>query len=368
MEHLFYGSYFIPMKKFILPVTFLFLIILSTQAQVFKDNEGTSLKDLVNTLGSRIKLSGYAQFGYTYDPAEKVDNTFDIKRIIFMADGKITDRWKMYFMYDFKSSKTLEIYTEYKFFDALKVRLGQYKTPLTLENQLSPSAVELIDCYSLAASYMAGISPSDDLYGSQGGRDQGLMIYGDFLPAEEGYHRLGYKLAVMNGQGINIKDRNTQKDIIGSLSYKPCSEATLCATMEEGRGNAVATSVYNPDLKVGDNYRRARWSVGGEVKTSLADLRSEYMAGRDAAVRSEGFYATGNLHLTRVIDLVVSYDYLNRNKSWGDRAEQTNYVAGLLYWFYPRCRLQLIYTYRDMHEDIYKKGGNLLQAQVQFRF
>lgn len=354
------------MKTHLFAAVLLSLLLSPVKAQVF--DTGTSLKDLVNTLGSRIKLMGYAQFGYTYDPTQETDNTFETKRIIFMADGKITDQWNMYFMYDFKGSKTLEVYSEYKFCEALKVRIGQYKTPLTLENQLSPSSVELIDCYSQAANYLAGIAPSDPLYGGQGGRDQGILIHGDFLPTETGFHQLGYRFALMNGQGIDTKDKNSQKDLIGAFLYRPCPQATLGITAEEGRGHAVGLNPYNPDINIGENYRRFRWSIGSEVKTALADFRTEYIAGKDASVRSEGYYATGNLHLTRQIDLIASYDYLNRNKAWENRAKQTNYVGGVQYWFYPRCRLQLVYTYRDTHDDESKESGNLLQAQVQFRF
>ena len=73
------------------------------------------LNDVVNTLKDRISLSGYAQVGYTYDDAgEGTSNTFDIKRVIFMARGKITDKWSAYFMYSFANTgKILEAYTEY---------------------------------------------------------------------------------------------------------------------------------------------------------------------------------------------------------------------------------------------------------------
>lgn len=54
---------------------------------------------MVNTLKERITLAGYAQLGYTYDDAAKKMITFDIKRIIFMAHGQITDRWTCDFMY-----------------------------------------------------------------------------------------------------------------------------------------------------------------------------------------------------------------------------------------------------------------------------
>lgn len=353
--------HFTLMKAPILLATLALALSLPLKAQVFK-NENT--QKVVNTLRERIKLSGYVQGAYT---ADRDENTFELKRAILMADGQITKQWRVYYMLDLKGPKTLEAYTEYKFHEALQVRFGQYKNPFSIENQISPTLIEQIETYSLVGNYLAGISSADPLYGGHSGRDQGLMVFGNLVD-KGAYHALTYKLAVMNGQGINVKDKNTQKDLIAYLHYKPCAEATLAASIWEGRGHAIAESPYNPGLKTGDNYRRARWSAGAEVKTRLADLRGEYMAGRDAGVRSQGYYVVGNLHLTDKLDLLASYDYLQRNKDMGNAAEQTNYIGGLQYWFYPRCRLQLVYTYRDNLHDPNQRGGNLLQAQVQVRF
>lgn len=334
----------------------------SSEAQLFK-SENT--EKVVNTLKSRIKLSGYVQGGYNCDREE---NSFDLKRAILMVDGQVTKNWRLYYMYEFKKGKTLEAYSEYKICEALQLRLGQYKNPFSIENQLSPTVVEQINCYSLVSNYLAGIDGSDPLYGAHGGRDQGLMLHGNLFRFDENRFHLSYQLAVMNGQGINQKDKNTQKDMIASVQYRPCREALIGASIQEGRGSAITPNPYVPSVEVGERYRRARWSIGAEVKTSLADIRTEYIAGRDADVRSDGYYATGNLHLTRKVDAVLSYDHLNRNKEIGDAASQTNYVGGLQYWFYPRCRLQLVYTYRDASKDPIARGGNLLQTQFQIRF
>ena len=48
----------------------------------------TSLGKVVNTLKERISLSVYAQLGYTYNSTADPNNTFDIKRIIFMEDNR----------------------------------------------------------------------------------------------------------------------------------------------------------------------------------------------------------------------------------------------------------------------------------------
>ena len=75
------------MKRILLSC-FLLLSVYTLRAQ------DACLNDVVNTLKERISLAGYAQVGYTYDDAgEKASNTFDLKRVIFMARGKITDKW-----------------------------------------------------------------------------------------------------------------------------------------------------------------------------------------------------------------------------------------------------------------------------------
>ena len=111
------------------------------------------------------------------------------------------------------------------------------------------------------------------------------------------------------------------------------------------------------------NYTKNRWSIGGIITTTSFSLRSEYLAGKDGGVKSDGFYATGCYRMLRNFDLVASYDYFNANKAVSRK--QTNYIAGLQYWFYPKCRLQAQYTFCDRNKG---KDSNLFQAQVQVRF
>ena len=218
------------MKRILLSCL-LILFIYTLKAQ------DTHLNDVVNTLKERISLAGYAQVGYTYDDAgEKASNTFDIKRVIFMARGKITDKWSCYFMYSFANTgKILEAYTEYQFLPQLTARIGQFKTMYTIENPMSPCFVELINCYSQAVNYLAGINGSDPLYGSNSGRDMGILIYGDLFKK-----KLSYNFAVMNGQGINLKDKNNQKDIVGSLMVHPLDWLSVGGSFIKGKGFAVA--------------------------------------------------------------------------------------------------------------------------------
>ncbi|KAA6316144.1 hypothetical protein EZS27_033502, partial [termite gut metagenome] len=75
------------MKRNLLFISIAFLALNNAFAQESPANV------VVNTLRERIDLSGYAQTGYTYDDQVSNSNTFDIKRIIFMAQGKISNEW-----------------------------------------------------------------------------------------------------------------------------------------------------------------------------------------------------------------------------------------------------------------------------------
>lgn len=333
-------------------------LFLATASYAF--SQETTVNNLVNTLKERLTVEGYAQMAYTYDNTEGAKaNTFEVKRAILMLRGKITDRWSCYFSYNFANTgKILEVYTEYKFLPELSVRFGEFKTMFTFENPMSPCNMELINVYSQATNYLAGYDSSDPLYGSNAGRDIGLMVYGDLFGK-----LFNYKLAVMNGQGINKKDGNNQKDIVGTLIANPTQWLAIGGTFVKGTGCAVGTSAVNPDIQIGDNYERNRWSAGAMLKFRPVDIRTEYLHGKDGKVRSDGYYAVASIHVLPRIDVIAAVDYFNRNKA--QRDWQANYVGGLQWWFYPKCRLQVQYTYRDPH---LREASNLLQAQVQVRF
>jgi predicted porin len=175
---------------------------------------------------------------------------------------------------------------------------------------------------------------------------------------------LHYQLALMNGQGINLKDQNKNKDVVGNLMVKPLKWLSVGGSFIQGKGHALAAGNMVPGIAQGDDYTRNRWAAGATVETKPVSLRSEYLKGKDGGVKSEGFYAVASFHLIpNKADAVASYDYFNGNKSLGN--QQTNYVAGVQYWFYPKCRLQLQYTFRNVKEG---ENSNLIQTQIQVRF
>ena len=329
--------------------------------------------DWTKDFTSRITLNGYAQGGWSYqNPNDKPQNAYNLKRTLLWAKARITDRWSFLFMHDF-SSVVQEFYTDYRLSkgNELTVRLGQFKHSYTMENPMSPTQLELVDVYSQAVLYLAGEGP-DPLNGVNYGRDMGLEVYGDLAKG-----LLHYELALMSGQGVNRKDLNNQTDFIAKLELRPVDGFRVVASGYLGTGCAVGTAAWNPEINVGDNYKRNRYSVGAEYKTQPytgskykearpASIRAEWLGGQDGNVGSRGGYVTTASPVVDALDIVASGETFDRNTKV-DGWDQTNLTVGLQYWFYKKCRMQLQYT-RCMCGDMIGKDYNWLQAQMQVAF
>ena len=346
------------------------LVSVGAMAQQKEKSEPDWMKELT----SRITLNGYAQAGWAYqNPNDKSTNTYNLKRTLLWAKARITDRWSFLFMHDF-SSVVQEFYSDYRITNnkALTVRFGQFKHAYTMENPLSPTQLELVDVYSQAVLYLAGEGP-DPLNGANYGRDMGLEIYGDLAKG-----LLHYELALMSGQGINRKDLNNNKDFIAKLEVKPIDGLRIVGSGYLGKGCAVGTAAWNPNINVGDNYTRNRYSVGAEYKTRAyspgkykearpASIRAEWLGGKDGDVGSRGGYITTSIPVHDALDVVASGETFDRNTTvsgW----DQTNLTLGVQYWFYKKCRLQLQYTRCLCGENISTNDYDWVQAQLQVAF
>jgi hypothetical protein len=347
-------------------------ITVACSSAALGQNKSTEGIDWMQELKSRITIHGYMQGGYEYsDKGGNTTSSFNFKRAIFWGRARITDRWSFMFMNNFALSKgVLEFWTDYRITNnkALTVRVGQFQHPFSMESPLTPVMLELIDITSQSVTNLAnGYEP---LLGPNYGRDQGIMLLGDLF--NDHFH---YELAVMNGQGINTADGNSDKDVILKLEYRPSKEFRIVASGQKGRGHAVNTVAWN-DIAVGDDYRRDRVSFGGELKVPTLlgrqsssggiNLRSEFLAGKDGDVSSRGAYLTGSVALGKGVDVIASADYYDRNTSTSGW-QQTNVTGGVQYWFYPKCRLQLQYTH-SFCGHLMGDDYNRVQAQVQVAF
>ncbi len=334
------------------------------QGQKEEQRGSSKLPEWVDDLSKRVQIDGYVQGGFTYEHTGGRDNnTFDLKRSILVVAAPISDRWFAFFMHDF-SSVVQEYYATYRVTNnkALSVKFGQFKNALTYENSQSPTGMEAIDVYAEGVTYLAGCG-SDRLMGTQYGRDLGLEVFGQ---TNDG--KLKYALEVMNGQGVNRKDGNNEKDFIGKLEYSPVEGLSFIASGQLGRGHAVGKSVYNPDIEIGQDYKRNRWTLGFAYNSKPFNVHGEYVEGRDGDVTSRGAYVSSTVPVAKHLDVVGSYDFFNFNTK--AHMHQHKAIFGIQYWFYKHCRLQAQYVYKNasVQNGIFTHGANhAIMCQLQVR-
>ena len=324
---------------------------------------------------SKLTLFGYAQtqFDMTKTGAE-TKNSFSMTRIILMANAELTRKLSFFLMIDVASTQAAkhlhEYFAQYAFMPELKVRIGQFKTPYTLENIISPTLLGTVNLNE-GTRYMAGIA-GDTLYGNYVGRDLGAMITGDAIKARDGHYYLNYSLGVFNGAGMNLRDNNKHKDVAAMLNILPIKDITLSGSFIIGKGNAQVDDMFGT-IAQGTDYTRNRWSVGAEVNYKPLKLRTEYMQGRNGDINNRAFYAELWCRLFRNFDVVLDFDYLDKNTSLSKEARDAfpawtrthNYLVGLQYWVYKACRISTQYIYSNRNTGPDTKSW-LTQFQIAF--
>ena len=68
------------------------------------------------------------------------------------------------------------------------------------------------------------------------GRDAGIMFTGDFFKYKT-WKLFNYSIGVFNGTGMNQKENNSQKDIIGQLNITPIKSLMLSSSFILGTGH-----------------------------------------------------------------------------------------------------------------------------------
>ena len=324
---------------------------------------------------SKLTLFGYAQtqFDMTKTGPE-TKNSFTMMRVILMANAELTRKLSFFLMIDAAStqaSKHLhEYYAQYAFMPELKVRVGQFKTPYTLENIISPTLLGTVNLNE-GTRYMAGIA-GDPLYGNYVGRDLGAMVTGDAIKARDGHYYLNYSLGVFNGAGMNLRDNNKHKDVAAMINILPTKNITLSGSFIIGKGNAQANDMFGT-IAEGTDYTRNRWSVGAEVNYKPMKLRTEFMQGRNGDINNRAFYAELWCRVLSNFDVVLDYDYLNKNTSMSKEARDAfpawtrtnNYMVGLQYWVYKACRISTQYIFSDRNTGPDTKAW-ITQFQIAF--
>jgi len=310
-----------------------------------------------------IKFSGYGMLQYQGNDKEgNSENSFNLRLMRMMLEGKINDfDWRAQIQGSSNAGPgnptvmLVDLYTEWVKYKAFRVKVGQFKRAFTFENPMNPINEGWYG-YSMAVNSFAGFG---DRTGekSSSGRDIGLQVQGDLLKTASGRELLHYQIGVYNGEGINQKDKDNRKDIIGGLWVMPVEGVRLGAFGWTGSRAGVG--------------KKNRYALSAEYDKDQYTFRAEYIhsqgLGADAAWgdKADGFYAAGIVPVIKSrLHAKARYNLYRQQKDWA--TSKTMYEVGLNYFFSKR--LQLNAEYARVNERASHDSYNFVDVQLDFRF
>ena len=183
-----------------------------------------------------------------------------------------------------------------------------------------------------------------------------MQVQGDFLKVND-RNWLHYQVGVFNGEGINTKDKDNRKDIIGGLWVMPLDGLRIGAFGWTGSRAGVG--------------EKNRYALSGEYSKNDWTFRTEYIHsqgyGSNAAAgdKADGYYA---LAIAPVIEkklhVKARYDLYRDQKTWA--SSKTYYEIGADYVFTKNLQLNL--EYARVNERTGHHNYNLVDVELDFRF
>ncbi len=348
-----------------------------------------------NAIFTKPKFSGFAMASYQATFQDKNNsNSFDLRLVRASIEGRILND----FYYKIQgqingntstlgsSPRLVDYFMEWQKFDFFRVKLGQFKRPFTYENPMNPIDQGFMS-YSQPVSKLAGFSDRTGMHASNG-RDIGLQFQGDFLKSSGGRNLLHYQVGVFNGQGINVKDVDERKDIIGGAWVMPIAGMRLGAFGWEGsyaRKSGGKTEslrqhryAFSAEYKKGDLQLRAEYihSTGYGFATTYqnpgnaSDLTIKTYTDKDgnevANNKSDGVYALAIVPLVKdKLMAKARYDLYRPTASSVDA--KTNYEVGLNYRFCKYLEVQTEYCFTH-DRALAKPDYSSVFVQVSIRY
>ena len=311
-----------------------------------------------------VKLSGYGMVQYQgHDKENAHENSFQLRLVRLALEGRIQQDWywKLQMQINGNTSslnaspRVVDVFAEWQKYKYFMVKAGQFKRPFTFENPMHPITQGFMS-YSQPISKLAGFS---DRTGEQSsnGRDIGVQIQGDFLKNQAGRNLLHYQIGVFNGEGMNQKDRDNRKDIIGGLWVMPIQGLRIGAFGWTGsRASVGAKNRY----ALSAEYAKDDWTVRSEYVHSQG-----YAENRDKGNKADGWYALAIAPIIKnKMHVKARYDCYRDQKTWG--SSKTFYEIGADYLFSKNVQLNI--EYARVNERATHQSYNLVDVELDFRF
>ncbi len=335
---------------------------LSTQAQ--------------NEWFKNVKFSGYGMVQYQASDKEDAENNgFNLRLVRMALEGRAHQDfyWKVQMQingntYDPDKSSTdirlVDLFGEWQKYEFFKVKAGQFKRPFTFENPMHPITQGFMS-YSQNVSKLAGFS--DRCGGNaSNGRDIGVQIQGDMMWLNE-RPLLHYQVGAFNGEGINQKDKDNRKDIIGGVWVMPVKGLRIGAFGWTGSQNVTKDGISA-------RMNKNRYALSGEYAQNDWTVRSEYIHSQGwnfshTSEKADGYYALIIAPIQKnKFHVKARYDLYREAKEWGQ--SKTQYEIGADYMFTKNLQLNVEYARVNDRtiKNADKHNYNMVDVELDFRF
>ena len=297
------------------------------------------VNDEVPVVTSTPKFSGFIINNFLYKEGD--GTSFNVRHLVMGLSGDLGSNFDYKVQIAFAGTpKVQDAYGRLKFSDALNVQIGQFKLPFSLENPISPTALETFD-NSLPISAFCG------------GRDIGMALYGSF-----GDNKVAeYSVGVFNGSGTNKADADKYKDYVGRLTVK---------TPLDGLAVSGSFHLGNPEEN-GARVAYNRFAAGFKYDSETLFSRAEYLWGSDNSVQASGGYGLLGYKFTPRFYGFGKYDQLYVQTKEGKYVSETNAItAGLAYRLNSKVLFRL--QYQLMQADGTSKYLNNVGGAVTIQF
>ena len=343
-----------------------------------------------------IKISGYGMLQYQADdkygsgldkdgnPVKNHENAFNLRLMRLIMDGKIGDfAWRVQMQGSSNAGPgnptvmLVDLFAEWQKYDFFRVKAGQFKRAFTFENPTHP----ITQGWYSYATVINSLSGFGDRSGEKasGGRDIGLQIQGDFLKNAAGRNLLHYQIGVYNGEGINQKDKDNRKDIIGGIWVMPVEGVRIGAfgwtgsrgdmNWVDAEGNAHNGSISKNRYALSAEYDKDEWTFRAEYIHSQGwgatkvDSRTVDFSKGDKA---DGFYIFGIVPVIKSkLHAKARYNMYRPTKEWS--TSKTMYEVGLNYYITKNIQINAEYA-RVNDRTLGKHNYNFADIQLDFRF
>lgn len=376
------------MKK----LTWLFALLIAsvgianaeTSAEV-EETQATTEKSTVEVPAwvKNIKFSGYGMLQYQGEDTEGAHtNTFNLRLARFILDGKIGDfDWRAQIQGTNATGpgqptvQLVDLYAEWRKYPEFKIRAGQFKRAFTFENPTHPITQGWYS-YAMVINNLSGFG---DRTGerSSGGRDIGIQASGDLFPNANGRRLFHYQIGVYNGEGVNQKDQDNRKDIIGGFWVMPIKGVRVGAFGWTGSRGGMYDPITGNTVSVEKN----RYAISAEYDKDEYTFRAEYLhsqgwgaakAGNNVREidyskgdKADGWYAFGIVPLIKgKLHAKARYQTYRSQKEWA--TSKSMYEVGLNYFFTKN--LQINAEYGLVNERSAHKNHNFVDVELDFRF